>query len=125
MIDLEEKAAEAAELLASMANKRRLLVLCNLVAGERSAGELAGVVGLSPAALSQHLAKLRMLGLVTTRRDGQSIFYSLASAEVRAVLETLYRLYCAPPRKPARSRAGKSTARGARARVRPWANAMD
>lgn len=93
---LEERAAEAAALLASMANAKRLLVLCHLVEGERSVGKLASIAGLSQSALSQHLGKMRLQGLVKTRRDAQTIFYSLASPEVRAVLETLYAVYCAP-----------------------------
>jgi DNA-binding transcriptional ArsR family regulator len=79
-----------------MANPKRLLVLCTLLAGEKSVGELAEIVRLSPAALSQHLGKMRALRLVATRRDGQTIFYSLASPEVRALLETLYQIYCTP-----------------------------
>jgi DNA-binding transcriptional ArsR family regulator len=93
---LEPKAAQAANLLASMAHPKRLLVLCNLLKGELAVGELAQRVGLSQSALSQHLAKMRALTLVKTRRAGQTIYYDLASSEVRAVLNTLYRLYCAP-----------------------------
>lgn len=92
---LEIKAEEVSETLAAMANPKRLLVLCSLLAGEKSAGDLAVIVQLTPAALSQHLGKMRALRLVVTRRDGQTIYYSLASAEVRALLETLYRVYCA------------------------------
>jgi DNA-binding transcriptional ArsR family regulator len=77
-----------------MANAKRLMVLCNLLLGEQSVGQLAQLVDLSQAALSQHLAKMRALNLVATRRDGQTIYYRLASQEVREVLETLYRLYC-------------------------------
>ena len=93
---LEAKAEEVASTLAAMANPKRLVVFCNLLAGEKSVGELADIVQLTPAALSQHLSKMRALRLVATRRDGQTIYYSLASAEVQAVLETLYRVYCAP-----------------------------
>ena len=93
---LEAKVDEVAATLAAMANPKRLLVLCTLMAGEKSVGDLAEIVRLSPAALSQHLGKMRALRLVATRRDGQTIFYSLASPEVRALLETLYRIYCAP-----------------------------
>lgn len=93
---LSAKAEEVAATLGAMANPKRLLVMCTLLAGEKSVGELAEIVELSPAALSQHLGKMRALRLVSTRRDGQTILYSLASAEVRAVLETLYRVYCAP-----------------------------
>ena len=93
---LAPKAAQAADLLASMANPKRLLVLCNLLQGELSVGELAERVELSQSALSQHLGKMRALTLVKTRRDGQTIYYSLASKEVSAILSTLYRLYCGP-----------------------------
>ena len=92
----EAKAEEVAATLAAMANPKRLLVMCTLLAGEKSVGELAEIVQLTPAALSQHLGKMRSLRLVSTRRDGQTIYYSLASAEVQAMLETLYRVYCAP-----------------------------
>jgi DNA-binding transcriptional ArsR family regulator len=93
---LEAKAEEVAAILTAMANPKRLVVMCTLLDGEQSVGVLADVVKLSPAALSQHLGKLRALRLVATRRDGQTIYYNLASAEVRAVLETLYRVFCAP-----------------------------
>mgnify|MGYP001038527510 CR=1 FL=1 len=83
---LEAKAEEVSATLAAMANPKRLLVM----------GDLAEIVNLTPAALSQHLGKMRALRLVSTRRDGQTIYYSLASTEVQAVLETLYRVYCAP-----------------------------
>jgi DNA-binding transcriptional ArsR family regulator len=92
---LEKNAEQAAELLAAMANPRRLMVLCKLLDGEKSVNALAGSIGLSQSALSQHLAKLRERGLVTTRRDAQTIYYGLASREVRGVLSTLYGLYCA------------------------------
>ena len=93
---LAAKAEEVAATLAAMANAKRLLVLCALLAGEKSVGDLAGIVQLSASALSQHLGKMRALRLVGTRRDGQTIYYSLASHEVRALLDTLYRVYCAP-----------------------------
>lgn len=81
-------------MLSALANPKRLLVLCSLVEQERSVGELAELVGLSDAALSQHLSKMRALDLVCSRRQGQTIYYSLASEDVRAVLETLYRRFC-------------------------------
>lgn len=94
---MENNADQAAQLLASMANSRRLMVLCHLVEGECSVGALAQRVGLSQSALSQHLARMRSQGLVAARRDGQTVFYRLASTEVRALLETLHRLYCPAP----------------------------
>jgi ArsR family transcriptional regulator, virulence genes transcriptional regulator len=92
----EASAEEASSLLTAMANGKRLVVLCNLLEGEKTVGHLAAIVGLTIAAASQHLAKMRALGLVKTRRDGQQIYYRLASPEVEEVLLTLYRLYCAP-----------------------------
>jgi DNA-binding transcriptional ArsR family regulator len=94
--DLSAVAEDAAELLGAMANPKRMLVLCKLLDGERSVGDLAVIVGLSQAALSQHLGKMRALGLVATRREAQTVYYRLASDNVRAVLKTLYGIYCAP-----------------------------
>lgn len=96
MATLGAKAEEAARLLSALANGKRLMALCHMVEGEKSVGQLAELVDLAPSALSQHLARMRDLRLVETRRDGQTIFYRLASPEAAAVLETLYRLYCAP-----------------------------
>ncbi len=91
---LQKRADEAAGLLKIMANDRRLLVLCELAdTGERSVTELEAVSGLSQSALSQHLAKMRQHGIVKTRRSAQSIYYSLASKEARALIELLCRLY--------------------------------
>lgn len=92
---LAEKSETAAGLLAAMANQSRLMILCHLLNGELTVSELAERVKLNQSPLSQHLAKLRALGLVKTRRDGQSIYYRVASPEVEAVLTTLYQLYCA------------------------------
>jgi len=94
--DLEPRAEEAAQLLAAMANPRRLLILCHLLERERSVSDLAGIVGLEQSPLSQHLSRLRALGLVKTRRDGQTIFYRLASEPVTRLLATLYDIYCRP-----------------------------
>ncbi len=91
---LLQQARKASTLLKAMANERRLLILCYLGLEERSVGELERHVGLSQSALSQHLARLRSDGLVSTRREGQTIFYSLQGTEARRVLATLYELYC-------------------------------
>ena len=92
---LQEKAGRASRLLKSLANDRRLLILCYLTQGEKSVGELERMVDLSQSALSQHLARLRRDKLVQTRRQAQTIYYSVASDEVMAVLKTLYEIYCA------------------------------
>lgn len=93
--DLESNAGRAADLLASMSNKHRLMILCRLVEGEMQAGALAEHSGLSQSALSQHLAKLRDAGIVSTRREAQMIYYRLSSPEAASVLRTLYQIYCA------------------------------
>jgi ArsR family transcriptional regulator, virulence genes transcriptional regulator len=92
---LQEKAGQASRLLKSLANERRLLIMCHLVQGEKSVGELEPLVGLSQSALSQHLARLRREHLVKTRRDAQTIFYSISSEEAQTVLGTLFNIYCA------------------------------
>ncbi|EPY01466.1 ArsR/SmtB family transcription factor [Magnetospirillum fulvum] len=93
---LHESARKASILLKAMSNEHRLMILCQLLPGEKSVGELERVIGLSQSALSQHLARLRRDNLVRTRRQAQTIFYSLYGREAGAVIDTLYRLYCAP-----------------------------
>src|SRR5690554_6200654 len=92
--DMATHAGEAAGLLKALAHPARLLVLCQLVEGERSVGELQPVTGLSPSALSQHLAVLRDMALVHTRREAQSIYYSLADGPALGVLAALHAAYC-------------------------------
>jgi len=92
--EMQAAAQEASALLKAMANARRLLILCHLAEGERSVGELCDLVGVSQSALSQHLAKLRHDGLVATRREAQTIYYTLNGEAVRRVLDTLHDLYC-------------------------------
>ena len=89
-------AADAARLLRALANEKRLMLLCLLVDGERSVGELNARVDLSQSALSQHLAVLREENLVRTRREAQTIHYSLMPGPAAAVMETLHGIYCAP-----------------------------
>ena len=96
MSDLEPSADEAAELLLTMGNPKRLLILCHLLDQELSVGELTQRVGLAQSPISQHLAKLRALRLVVARRDGQSMRYRLASPQVGELLVTLHGIYCAP-----------------------------
>lgn len=91
--ELALKAEEAAELLNALANKKRLMIVCHLLESEMSVNSLADAVGLSQSALSQHLAKLRALGLVATRREAQTIYYRAASQSVGAVIDTLYNIY--------------------------------
>ena len=91
---LATQAGRAETLLKAIANRHRLMVLCDLHQGERSVSALQEKVGLSQSSLSQHLAKLRSEGFVSTRRDAQTIYYSLSSPEVTRVIATLHDLYC-------------------------------
>ena len=92
--ELQRRAHEASELLKALGNARRLMILCKLMEGEKSVGELVRLVGLSQSALSQHLARLRRDRLVSTRRAAQTIYYTIEGAEVRALLQALHALYC-------------------------------
>jgi len=91
---LRESAAKACTLLKALAHEDRLLLLCQLTEGERNVGELEDLVGLRQPSLSQHLGVLREEGLVTTRREGKYIYYSLASNEVIQIMHTLSNLFC-------------------------------
>jgi DNA-binding transcriptional ArsR family regulator len=88
-------AEDAARLLRSLANTHRLMILCLLGEGEQSVGTLNGMLPLSQSALSQHLAVLRDEGLVATRREGQSIYYSVPPGPAQEILQVLHRFYCA------------------------------
>jgi len=93
---MQAAAERASELLKALANRHRLMIICQLIDGERSVGELATFLGLRDSTVSQHLALLRKDGLVSARRDAQTIWYSISSSPAREVVETLYRVYCAP-----------------------------
>lgn len=100
------RAEDASALLSAMSNTKRLVILCKLVPGEMAVGALAEEVGLSQSALSQHLAKLRARQLVKTRRDAQTIYYSVASDHVLTMLGTLHGIFCdGEPKMPRRSAA--------------------
>lgn len=90
----EASAEQAAALLRAMSNERRLLILCELGSGELSVGEIQERVGLSQSALSQHLAVLREQDLVATRREAQTIFYSIADPAALKIIATLASIFC-------------------------------
>ncbi|WP_413283800.1 ArsR/SmtB family transcription factor [Vibrio sp. MA40-2] len=92
--DMEQNSAQAVALLKAMANERRLQILCILHDQELSVGELCAKLNLSQSALSQHLAWLRRDGLVTTRKEAQTVYYSLHSHEVKEMIRLLHSLYC-------------------------------
>ena len=91
--ELQVNARKASVLLKAMSNERRLMILCHLACGEKSVSELEELVDLSQSALSQHLARLRRDRLVQTRRNAQSIYYSLNGGDAAAVMMTLRTLY--------------------------------
>ncbi|WP_325893816.1 ArsR/SmtB family transcription factor [Grimontia sp. NTOU-MAR1] len=91
---MQEAGPKAVQLLKAMANERRLFILCYLLEGEMSVGKLSEKLELSQSALSQHLAWLRRDGLVATRKEAQTVYYSLKSVEVQTIMTTLHQLYC-------------------------------
>jgi DNA-binding transcriptional ArsR family regulator len=94
LLEMEKNSVEAVMLLKAMANEKRLQILCILLEQELSVGELCEKLALSQSALSQHLAWLRKDQLVATRKEAQTVYYSLKSREVKAMIELLHRLYC-------------------------------
>ncbi len=90
-----QSARPVSRLLKSMANERRLIVLCHLIEGEKSVNELVSLIGTSQSAMSQHLKRLRDDGLVTPRRSAQNIYYSVQGDEAQAIMQLLHDLICA------------------------------
>lgn len=118
--DMFAAADQACGLLKALANPHRLAIVCQLSERRRSVGELAELLQIRVSTVSQHLALLRREGLVTTQRDGQTIWYSISSVPAREVIDTLYRTYCHPvsqcspsePRKRIRQKRGQRIAAG-------------
>lgn len=92
--EMEQNADKAVTLLKAMANTHRLMILCSLSSEELSVGTLNEIIPIAQSALSQHLAWLRREGIVSTRRESQTIYYRLASEEVSEIIATLHKLYC-------------------------------
>ncbi|SFK80663.1 ArsR/SmtB family transcription factor [Shimia haliotis] len=94
--EMAENARSAAAYLKTLAHEGRLMILCHLGTGEKSVGELEELLDLRQAAVSQMLARLRDEGLVATRRDGKTIYYTLSDPSTAQVISLLYNLFCAP-----------------------------
>lgn len=92
--EVENNIDLAVNLLKALSNESRLKIMCALYKCEKNVGDLEGIVGLGQSALSQHLARLRKDGLVSTRRDAQTIYYSMSDDATEAVLHCLYGIYC-------------------------------
>jgi len=94
-----DNARRASDFLKALAHESRLLILCILAEGEKSVGELEDILDLRQPTVSQQLARLRAEALVATRRDGKTIYYSLASEEARVVIGAVYDVFCRRTRK--------------------------
>lgn len=94
-----ENATRASDFLKALAHESRLLILCILAEGEKSVSELEDLLALRQPTVSQQLARLRADGLVSTRREGKTIYYSLASEEARVVIGSIYDVFCRKTRR--------------------------
>jgi ArsR family transcriptional regulator, virulence genes transcriptional regulator len=91
---LSDNAKRASDFLKALAHESRLIILCVLAEGEKSVGELEKILELRQPTVSQQLARLRADGLVSTRRDGKSVYYALASEEARVIVGAVYEVFC-------------------------------
>ncbi|MGD8681924.1 MAG: metalloregulator ArsR/SmtB family transcription factor [Lysobacterales bacterium] len=91
---MAKAAQKASDLMKTLGHKDRLMVLCHLTSGEKSVGELAGLLSIPQSPLSQHLARMRKENLVTTRREAQTIYYSIASPEAASIVAVMHELFC-------------------------------
>lgn len=100
---LMRKARKASDFLKALSHENRLLLLCLLAEKERSVSDLENILSLRQPTVSQQLARLRLDGLVTTRRDGKTIYYSIENNDVRQVISIIYQIFCEAPADPAKS----------------------
>lgn len=98
--DMRDSAADAAEFLRSFANETRLMIVCQLVEGERNVGELCEALDARQSTVSQQLALLRRDGIVAGRKEAQTVYYSLADENAQKLVGLLYDLFCAKPAAP-------------------------
>lgn len=92
--NMVENATKASNFLKAISHEGRLMILCHLVTGEKSVTELENLLSARQAAVSQQLSRLRLEGLVTPRREGKAIYYSLTDERPRRILEVVYDLFC-------------------------------
>ena len=92
---MAHSAGQASALMKTLGHRDRLMILCHLAGGEKSVGQIAKLLEISQSPLSQHLSRMRKEGLVETRREAQTIYYSLKSGEAARIVEVLYELFCA------------------------------
>jgi DNA-binding transcriptional ArsR family regulator len=91
---MQKNASRASGVMKLLSHPHRLMILCQLNQGEMSVGELANLIGINQSPLSQHLARMRHEGVVTARRDAQTVYYSIAEQDVGAIVALLYELFC-------------------------------
>jgi len=91
-----DKIAAAAEALKGIANERRLHILCSLLDGRKNVSELQEVTGINQSNLSQHLAKMRALGVLLSTRDGKQVYYTISHPAFRKIIEALQEIFCPP-----------------------------
>jgi len=94
MDKMMNSACDASNMLKALSHEGRLMILCHLVTGEKSVTELEELLSARQAAVSQQLARLRLEGLVTPRREGKTIYYSLTDDRPKRILEVIYELFC-------------------------------
>ncbi|WP_372529421.1 ArsR/SmtB family transcription factor [Parvularcula marina] len=106
--DMQQSAGDAADFLRSLANEKRLMIVCQLISGEMSVGELCESLDVRQSTMSQQLALLRMEGIVKTRKEAQTVYYSLANDGARQVVAILHGMFCSEngAAKPARRKVG-------------------
>jgi DNA-binding transcriptional ArsR family regulator len=98
---MNQSADRASALMKTLGHRDRLMILCQLAESEKSVGQIAELLEISQSPLSQHLSRMRKEGLVETRREAQTIYYSLKSGEAQRIVEVLYELFCAKDGCPA------------------------
>jgi ArsR family transcriptional regulator len=94
--DMSERAEAAAAFLKALSHGGRLMILCHLAGGEKSVTELETLLSSRQAAVSQQLARLRLEGLVTCRRDGKAMYYSLSDPKAMRTIGLMYEMFCKP-----------------------------
>jgi len=94
---LSRSAREASEFLKALAHESRLMILCQLSDGEKHVGELEEALSIRQSTVSQQLARLRLEGLVTSRREGKLMYYSLGDTDVKRVVKSLVEMFCKAP----------------------------
>lgn len=95
ILELHDKAEDVSRILSALSNPRRLVMLCHLLQhGETSVSALVDVIGVSQSALSQHLAMMRAEGLVRARKEGLSVYYSIADSRIKELVSSLERIFC-------------------------------